>query len=78
MAGVRVENGPMPRPKTSAPDPPASGSSASRLIDERIRALGGWRAETLARMRALILEAVPGMVEECKWVKPTNPFGVPV
>jgi hypothetical protein len=51
---------------------------ASRLIDERIRDLGGWRGETLARMRALILAADPEMVEECKWIKPTNPSGVPV
>jgi hypothetical protein len=51
---------------------------ASRLIDRRIRDLGGWRGETLARMRALILEADPEMTEECKWVKPTNPSGVPV
>jgi hypothetical protein len=53
-------------------------SDASRRIDERIRALGDWRGETLARMRALILEADPEMIEECKWVKPTNPWGVPV
>ena len=45
----------------------ASGATASRLIDGRIRELGGWRGETLARMRALILEAEPGMVEEWKW-----------
>src|SRR4051812_13455348 len=51
---------------------------ASRLIDQRIRELTGWRGETLARMRALILEADPAMTEECKWVKPTNPSGVPV
>ena len=51
---------------------------ASRLIDERIRELGGWRAETLARMRGLILQADPDIVEECKWVKPSNPLGVPV
>ncbi len=38
---------------------------------------GDWRAELLARLRALILEAGPGMVEERKWVKPTNPAGVP-
>jgi hypothetical protein len=44
----------------------------------RARGLGGWRGETLARMRALILEADPEMIEECKWVKPTNPSGVPV
>jgi hypothetical protein len=37
-----------------------------------------WREETLARMRALILEADPEMTEERKWAKPTNPSGVPV
>jgi hypothetical protein len=52
--------------------------SASRLIDERIRSLGGWRAESLAEVRCLIHEADPDIVEECKWVKPTNPLGVPV
>jgi hypothetical protein len=41
--------------------------SASRLIDQRIRDLGDWRGETLARMRALILEADPEMTEEWKW-----------
>jgi hypothetical protein len=51
--------------------------SPSKLIDQRIRDLGGWRGETLARMRALILEADPEIVEEWKWVKPTNP-GTPV
>jgi hypothetical protein len=40
--------------------------------------VGGWREETLARMRALILEADPAMMEERKWAKPTNPMGVPV
>ena len=57
---------------------PMTGKPASRLIDQRIRDLGGWRGETLARMRALILEADPEMTEECKWIKPTNPLGVPV
>jgi hypothetical protein len=51
---------------------------ASRLIDERIRSLGGWRAETLAEVRRLIHEADPDIVEECKWIKPGNPLGVPV
>jgi hypothetical protein len=62
------------------PKPKAAGKAlpASRLIDRRIRELGGWRGETLARMRALILEADPEMIEECKWVKPSNPLGVPV
>jgi uncharacterized protein (TIGR02246 family) len=46
----------------------ATGKAASRLIDQRIRELGGWRGETLARMRALILEADPEMIEEWKWM----------
>jgi len=45
-----------------------TGKPASRLIDQRIRDLGGWRGETLARMRALILEADPEMDEEWKWM----------
>jgi hypothetical protein len=56
----------------------ATTKSASRLIDQRIRDLGDWRGETLARMRKLILEADRDIIEECKWVKPTNPSGVPV
>ena len=47
-----------------------TGEAASRLIDERIRELAGWRGETLARMRALILEAVPAIAEEWKWDVP--------
>jgi len=43
-------------------------AAASRLIDQRIRDLGGWRGEALARMRALILDADPGMTEEWKWM----------
>ena len=46
----------------------ATGEAASRLIDWRIRELGDWRGETLARMRALILEADPEMIEEWKWM----------
>jgi len=45
-----------------------AGKPTSRLIDQRIRDLGGWRGETLARMRALILEADPEMTEEWKWM----------
>ena len=54
------------------------GQSPSQLIDARIEALGDWRGETLARMRALIHEADPDVVETVKWRKPTNPRGVPV
>ena len=46
----------------------ATGIPASQLIDQRIRDLEGWRGETLARMRALILEADPEMTEEWKWL----------
>ncbi len=46
----------------------ATGKPASRLIDQRIRDLGGWRGKALARMRALILEADPEMIEEWKWM----------
>lgn len=53
-------------------------NDASRMIDQRIREVGGWRGETLARMRKLIHEADPDIIEECKWVKPSNPSGVPV
>jgi hypothetical protein len=45
----------------------ADGGDASRLIGLRIRELGGWRAETLGRMRALIRDADPAAVEEVKW-----------
>jgi hypothetical protein len=48
----------------------ATGEAASRLIDQRILDLGGWRGETLARMRALILQADPEMTEEWKWSVP--------
>jgi hypothetical protein len=67
-------------PKAGAKAKPgASGKPASRLIDQRIRDLGDWRGQTLARMRALILEADPEMIEERKWRKPSNAMaGVPV
>ncbi len=55
-----------------------SGPSARGLIDARIKELSDWRGETLARVRRLIKQADPEVVEELKWVKPTNPGGVPV
>jgi hypothetical protein len=56
-----------------------SRSDPARLIDARIAALGDWRGETLARVRALIKQADPDMVEEVKWRKPSNAMrGVPV
>ena len=48
------------------------------MIDEKIAEIGGWRGETLARLRALIKQADPEVVEEMKWKKPSNPSGVPV
>ena len=51
--------------------------SASALIDKKIKQLGDWRGKTLAKVRKIILAADPEIVEEWKWVKPTNP-GVPV
>src|SRR6516165_5357612 len=52
-------------------------TDASTLIDERIRELGDWRGKTLSEVRGIIREADPDIVEEWKWVKPTNP-GTPV
>jgi len=51
--------------------------SASALIDEKIRELGDWRGKTLAKVRDIIHQADPEILEEWKWVKPTNP-GTPV
>lgn len=52
--------------------------SPSQLINARIKELGDWRGETLAKVRQLIKEADPEVVEELKWRKPSNPGGVPV
>ena len=59
-------------PKSKAKAKSKTAKPASQLIDERIRELGDWRGETLARVRKLILEADPEMTEEWKW------RGVPV
>ncbi len=53
------------------------GQSASQLISQRIAELGDWRGETLSRMRELIKQADPDVVEEWKWVKLKSP-GTPV
>ena len=53
------------------------GRSASELIDERIAELADWRGETLRRVRKLVKEADPEVVEEWKWAKATSP-GTPV
>jgi hypothetical protein len=56
----------------------ASRLPASRLKDAKIAELGDWRVEMLERLRALIKQADPDVVEESKWKKPSNPWGVPV
>ena len=55
-----------------------NGETPSEAIDARIAALADWRGEALARVRALIREADPEVVEAVKWRKPSNPAGVPV
>ena len=55
----------------------SQGQSAAELISERIVELGDWRGKTLSRMRKLIKEADPDVVEELKWVKSSSP-GTPV
>jgi hypothetical protein len=55
-----------------------TGDAPSQLIDARIKELGDWRGETLAKIRALIKQADPEVVEEVKWRKPSAPAGVPV
>lgn len=76
----------MAKPKSNGPKTGAGGSPGSTpgnpsmtpsQVDEKIRSVGGWRAETLAAVRRLIQEAVPAIEEDCKWIKPANPLGVP-
>ena len=65
--------------KKSNAKPATGADSPARLIDARIKKLGGWKGETLARVRALIQQADPDVVEEVKWRKPSNGMlGVPV
>ncbi len=65
--------------RRAASEKAKGGDLPSSLIDARSKARGDWRGETLARVRALIKEAEPEMVEEVKWRKPSNAMqGVPV
>ena len=64
--------------RTSPAKREGGGDSPAWLIDARINELDGWRGETLARIRTLIKQADPEVVEEVKWRKPSNPAGVPV
>ncbi len=70
MAGKKAE--------VASATPAKGANTASQLIDAKIKELGGWRGETLARIRQLIREADLDVVEEVKWRKPSNPAGVPV
>jgi hypothetical protein len=63
--------------ETMTPTTPQDSKAAAASITKRIKELGDWRGTTLARLRQLILDADPEIVEEWKWVKPTSP-GVPV
>ena len=54
-----------------------AGRTGSELIDARLAELGDWRGAALARVRRLIREADPDVIEDVKWRKPSNPGGVP-
>jgi hypothetical protein len=56
---------------------PVAVESASALFDEKIKGLADWRGKALAKVREIMHAADPKIVEEWKWVKPTNP-GIPV
>ena len=56
---------------------PVPVESASALIDEKIKELGDWRGKTLAKVREIVHQADPEIVEEWKWAKATSP-GIPV
>src|SRR5947209_17704832 len=62
----------------SRTSPPPKGKSPSQEIDAIIKSHDDWRGEKLSLLRALIKKADPGLVEEVKWKKPSNPMGVPV
>jgi hypothetical protein len=69
----------MKKSKSGSKEPKGGAASPSQLIDARIDQLGDWRGEMLARVRRLIREADPEVVEAVKWRKPSNAMlGVPV
>jgi hypothetical protein len=72
-AAKKTKSKKAPKPRSNAkssPKPITTDKPASALIDERIHDLAGWRGETLARMRALILDADAEITEEWKWMVP--------
>ena len=78
VPGAIFGNNMKKKTKSGAKEAKGAGSP-SRLIDARIKKLGDWRGETLARVRGLIKDADPDVVEEVKWRKPSNSMlGVPV
>lgn len=77
-AAKKAAAGKAPARKPAAKPATATDPAVARDIDGRIKEIGGWRGETLGRLRALIHEADPEVVEEIKWRKPSNPDGVPV
>ncbi|MBS3647657.1 DUF1801 domain-containing protein [Pseudaminobacter sp. 19-2017] len=64
--------------RTNSSEEAADEKTPSQLIDAKIAGLSDWRGEMLARIRALIKQADPDVVEEVKWRKPSNMLGVPV
>ena len=62
----------------SRTSPAPKGKSPSKEIDDIIKNQDDWRGEKLSLVRAMIKKADPGLVEEVKWKKPSNPMGVPV
>ena len=76
---IRASGNNMKKKTKSGAKEAKGADSPSRLIDARIKKLGDWRGETLARVRSLIKDADPDVVEEVKWRKPSNSMlGVPV
>lgn len=70
MASPKVRSAGSSSPAATPPTRPEGAVSGARLVDARIRELGDWRGETLARVRALIKEADPEVIEEWKWDVP--------
>ena len=66
-AGVPCDDSAMPTEKSGAKDDGGGEKSPAELFDARIEELGDWRGETLARVRALVKQAEPEIVEEWKW-----------
>jgi hypothetical protein len=57
---------------------PKTNEGGSAAVDAKIKSVSGWRGEMLGKLRKIIREAAPGITEEVKWRKASNPLGVPV